>query len=67
MVSVWLQVKEAHFKAHPEWKWCSRDRKRSSTIAATLKQRSHSQRLGSTDIPDGETIRMYSEISLFFT
>ncbi|RUS78207.1 hypothetical protein EGW08_014021, partial [Elysia chlorotica] len=30
------KVKEAHFKAHPDWKWCSRDRKRSSTIAATL-------------------------------
>ncbi|KAL4229580.1 hypothetical protein ACF0H5_012618 [Mactra antiquata] len=50
------QVKEAHFKAHPEWKWCSRDRKRSSTIAATLKQRSNSQRLGSTDLPDEEGV-----------
>ena len=25
------QVKEAHFKAHPDWKWCSKERKRSST------------------------------------
>ncbi|GAB6019604.1 hypothetical protein CHUAL_001169 [Chamberlinius hualienensis] len=25
------QVKEAHFKAHPDWKWCSRDRKKSSS------------------------------------
>ncbi|BFZ13763.1 hypothetical protein BsWGS_16802 [Bradybaena similaris] len=34
------KVKEAHFKAYPDWKWCSKDRKRSSTIAATLgKQR----------------------------
>ncbi|KAK0396462.1 hypothetical protein QR680_001725 [Steinernema hermaphroditum] len=24
------QVKEAHFKAHPEWKWSSRERKKSS-------------------------------------
>lgn len=24
------EVKEAHFKAHPEWKWCSKDRKKSS-------------------------------------
>lgn len=23
-------VKDAHFKAHPEWKWCSKDRKSSS-------------------------------------
>ncbi|XP_077564080.1 uncharacterized protein LOC144179555 isoform X4 [Haemaphysalis longicornis] len=26
-----FKVKEAHFKAHPDWKWCSRDRKKSST------------------------------------
>lgn len=25
------EVKEAHFKAHPEWKWCSKDRRKSST------------------------------------
>jgi len=24
-----VQVKDAHFKQHPEWKWCSRDRKKS--------------------------------------
>lgn len=24
------EVKEAHFKAHPEWKWCSKDRKKST-------------------------------------
>ncbi|XP_031564265.1 protein capicua homolog isoform X2 [Actinia tenebrosa] len=23
------QVKEAHYKAHPDWKWCSKDRKKS--------------------------------------
>ncbi|KAL3290368.1 hypothetical protein HHI36_023710 [Cryptolaemus montrouzieri] len=25
------EVKEAHFKAHPEWKWCNKDRRKSST------------------------------------
>lgn len=25
------EVKEAHFKAHPDWKWCSKDRRKSST------------------------------------
>ncbi|RZF39984.1 hypothetical protein LSTR_LSTR002387 [Laodelphax striatellus] len=25
------EVKEAHFRAHPEWKWCSKDRRKSST------------------------------------
>ncbi|XP_065578825.1 protein capicua homolog [Artemia franciscana] len=29
-----LQVKEAHFKAHPDWKWCSKDRRKSSTGSA---------------------------------
>uniref|UniRef100_A0A3B5RE55 Protein capicua homolog n=1 Tax=Xiphophorus maculatus TaxID=8083 RepID=A0A3B5RE55_XIPMA len=24
-----LQVKEAHFKAHPDWKWCNKDRRKS--------------------------------------
>ncbi|XP_013166101.1 PREDICTED: uncharacterized protein LOC106116708 isoform X2 [Papilio xuthus] len=25
------EVKEAHFKAHPEWKWCNKDRRKSSS------------------------------------
>ena len=25
------QVKEAHFKAHPEWKWCNKERRKSSS------------------------------------
>ncbi|GIX78818.1 protein capicua homolog [Caerostris extrusa] len=29
-----FEVKEAHFKAYPNWKWCSRDRKKSSTSSA---------------------------------
>ncbi|KAK6033012.1 HMG box [Ostertagia ostertagi] len=29
------QVKEAHFKAHPNWKWCARDRKARSAEAYT--------------------------------
>lgn len=44
------QVKEAHFKAYPDWKWCSKERKKSSTIANQLKQRgSTGRRLSSTD------------------
>ncbi|XP_059163863.1 protein capicua homolog isoform X3 [Physella acuta] len=42
------RVKEAHFKAHPDWKWCSKDRKRSGTIAATLNKQ-HDSRLSSTE------------------
>lgn len=28
-----FQVKEAHYKAHPDWKWCSRERKKSGSSA----------------------------------
>lgn len=31
--SLSCQVKEAHFKAHPDWKWCNKDRKKSSSEA----------------------------------
>lgn len=30
-------MKEAHFKAHPEWKWCSKDRRKSSTGSSRSK------------------------------
>uniref|UniRef100_T1J6P3 HMG box domain-containing protein n=1 Tax=Strigamia maritima TaxID=126957 RepID=T1J6P3_STRMM len=42
-----FQVKEAHFKAHPDWKWCSRDRKKSSTSSSQTKD--NRQRFSSTD------------------
>ncbi|XP_033246002.1 putative transcription factor capicua isoform X11 [Drosophila miranda] len=30
-------VKDEHFKQHPEWKWCSKDRRKSSTSTAAGK------------------------------
>ncbi|KAF6205666.1 hypothetical protein GE061_019839 [Apolygus lucorum] len=42
------EVKEAHFKAHPEWKWCSKDRRKSSTGSGRGK-------LGSVDEGAGES------------
>ncbi|XP_029031928.2 putative transcription factor capicua isoform X3 [Osmia bicornis bicornis] len=27
------EVKEAHFKAHPDWKWCSKDRRKTSSTS----------------------------------
>ncbi|XP_030068101.1 protein capicua homolog [Microcaecilia unicolor] len=30
-----FQVKEAHFKAHPDWKWCNKDRKKSTSEIKT--------------------------------
>ncbi|XP_069497058.1 protein capicua homolog isoform X2 [Ambystoma mexicanum] len=31
-----FQVKEAHFKAHPDWKWCNKDRKKSTSDVKPL-------------------------------
>ena len=39
-------MKEAHFKAHPEWKWCSKDRRKSSTSSCKGESRG---KLGSMD------------------
>lgn len=44
-IFLFFQVKEAHFKAHPEWKWCSKDRRKSST-SSVKESRS---KLGSSD------------------
>ncbi|GLH00711.1 Protein pangolin, isoform J [Gryllus bimaculatus] len=40
------EVKEAHFKAHPDWKWCSKDRRKSSTSSMKGEPRG---KLGSVD------------------
>lgn len=36
------EVKEAHFKAHPEWKWCSKDRRKSSSSTKDSRERMNS-------------------------
>lgn len=41
------EMKEAHFKAYPEWKWCSKDRKKS-----TGSNKDSRGRLGSLDGPE---------------
>ncbi|KAB7498571.1 putative transcription factor capicua [Armadillidium nasatum] len=28
------EIKETHYKAHPDWKWCSKDRRKSSTSSS---------------------------------
>jgi len=47
------KVKEAHFKAHPDWKWCSKDRRKSGSTSSAKgdKEGSTGSRgpLGSTD------------------
>ncbi|XP_069697817.1 putative transcription factor capicua isoform X2 [Periplaneta americana] len=47
------EVKEAHFKAHPDWKWCSKDRRKSSTSSCKGETRG---KLGSIDEgPEGSS------------
>ncbi|XP_076803741.1 protein capicua homolog isoform X1 [Clavelina lepadiformis] len=42
-----FQVKEAHFKAHPDWKWCNKERKRSGSLSRVRKASESS--VGSAD------------------
>lgn len=46
------EVKEAHFKAHPDWKWCSKDRRKSSTGSGRSKLSTNDQEMaGDVDMP----------------
>lgn len=36
------EVKEAHFRAYPEWKWCSKDRRKSSSSGKDVRGRTDS-------------------------
>ncbi|KAK4871834.1 hypothetical protein RN001_015958 [Aquatica leii] len=45
------EVKEAHFKAHPEWKWCSKDRRKSSTGSGRSKLGSTGESIDVGEIP----------------
>ncbi|VDK21268.1 unnamed protein product [Anisakis simplex] len=51
------QVKEAHFRAHPDWKWCSRERKTVSSEDSNIDEDAET-----CDMNDVETSdRMASE------
>src|SRR4029434_2445800 len=51
------QVKEAHFRAHPDWKWCNKDRRKSLSEgrgtpgAKELRERSASESAGESPSP----------------
>lgn len=44
-------VKEAHFKAHPQWKWCNKDRRKSSTSSGRSKLNSTGDGMEANDVP----------------
>uniref|UniRef100_A0A670ZYG2 Protein capicua homolog n=1 Tax=Pseudonaja textilis TaxID=8673 RepID=A0A670ZYG2_PSETE len=67
-----FQVKEAHFKAHPDWKWCNKDRKKSSSDIKSagpggcpkeMRERSMSE-TGIAILPGGELYIFASEMLL---
>ena len=44
-------MKEAHFKAHPDWKWCSKERKKSTgSTSTTLKSEMETHFSGKTKL-----------------
>uniref|UniRef100_A0A915PJH4 HMG box domain-containing protein n=1 Tax=Setaria digitata TaxID=48799 RepID=A0A915PJH4_9BILA len=61
------QVKEAHFRAHPDWKWCSRERKK-ATNGIRLEREIHDSTMSDFDISDqiasgcinGKTLPLFS-------
>ena len=53
------EVKEAHSKAFPEWKWCSKDKRKSSSSSSRLKLESAGEL---NDVPYSENINSPSYI-----
>ncbi|KAL3982327.1 HMG (high mobility group) box family protein [Acanthocheilonema viteae] len=56
------QVKEAHFRAHPDWKWCSRERKK-TTNGIRLETEIHNA-MSDLDISDQMASECIDEKSL---
>ncbi|XP_062867416.1 protein capicua homolog [Trichomycterus rosablanca] len=54
-----FQVKEAHFKAHPDWKWCNKDRRKSLSEgrgtpgSKDARERSVSESTDTQSVPQG--------------
>ena len=46
------QVKEAHFKAHPEWKWCAKERRKSSSGSTDNKATSSTSQVAPDESDD---------------
>ncbi|XP_058805177.1 uncharacterized protein LOC131672143 isoform X3 [Phymastichus coffea] len=58
------EVKEAHFKAHPDWKWCSKDRRKSSASSKLHEVRGKLETSNEeTDIPLLEDSKINRPIS----
>lgn len=57
------EVKEAHFKAHPEWKWCNKDRRKSSSSKDPTGSMPQSPRTPS-DVPTSGILTACSDLPL---
>lgn len=54
-------MKEAHFKAHPQWKWCSKDRRKSSSSSKDNNQRGRTDSLDDIDTIEEKSPRAMGE------
>ncbi|XP_034401690.1 protein capicua homolog isoform X2 [Cyclopterus lumpus] len=50
-----FQVKEAHFKAHPDWKWCNKDRRKSLSEGRGLQKESRERSMSESIDPHPES------------
>jgi hypothetical protein len=63
-------VKDAHFKKHPDWKWCSKERKKSKSgnkCKSEAEQLSSSEEGLDTSVPGNKLkcLVLANDISLF--
>ncbi|KAL6099371.1 cic [Pungitius sinensis] len=50
-----FQVKEAHFKAHPDWKWCNKDRRKSLSEGRGMPKESRERSMSESLDPHPES------------
>ncbi|XP_068566957.1 protein capicua homolog isoform X2 [Cebidichthys violaceus] len=50
-----FQVKEAHFRAHPDWKWCNKDRRKSLSEGRGLPKESRERSMSESIDPHPES------------
>nr|XP_040045421.1 protein capicua homolog isoform X3 [Gasterosteus aculeatus aculeatus] len=50
-----FQVKEAHFRAHPDWKWCNKDRRKSLSEGRVLPKESRERSMSESIDPHPES------------
>ncbi len=63
MCSSDFQVKEAHFKAHPEWRWCSKEKRKQLQQQQQQQQKRAHHPSGGGESSDGGDLRCREKVS----